>query len=154
MQEREYSIVASLIPELVELNIGARHSSLLTLLTWSSNPRILAIFQKSSSSTKCDCGGNRAPQALRVNSANQVWPCWRAGLSPPSDWSEGVRELCKLCGPWEACLFVCLYHRLFTPASTPMGMDFSVHGHLYSRRKGSHAPSSGRFDMHAENLSV
>ena len=52
------------------------------------------------------------------------------------------------------CLFVCLFfHRLFTPASTPKGEDFCVHCRFYSRIKGSSAPSSGRFDMHAENLS-
>ena len=42
------------------------------------------------------------------------------------------------------CLFVCFDHRLFTPASTPKGVDFCMHGRLYSRRKGSCAPSSGR----------
>ena len=43
------------------------------------------------------------------------------------------------------CLFVCFNHRLFTPASTPKGVDFCLHSRLYSRLKGSRAPSSGRF---------
>ena len=42
-------------------------------------------------------------------------------------------------------LFVCFDHRPFTPASTPKGMDFCVHVRLYSRLKGSRAPSSGSF---------
>ena len=41
-------------------------------------------------------------------------------------------------------MFVCFVHRLFTPASTPKGVDFCEHGHLYSRLKGSRAPSSRR----------
>ena len=49
---------------------------------------------------------------------------------------------------------VCFDHRLFTPASTPKVVDFCMHGRFYSRLKGSRAPSSGRFDMHAEDLSV
>ena len=52
------------------------------------------------------------------------------------------------------CLFVCFEHRLFTPASTPRELDFCVHGRFYSRLKGSRDPSSERFDMPAENLSV
>ena len=41
-----------------------------------------------------------------------------------------------------------------TPANTSKGVDFCMHGHLYSHLKGSRAPSSGIFYMHAENLSV
>ena len=41
-------------------------------------------------------------------------------------------------------LFVCFDRRLFTPASTLKGVDFRVHGRLYSRFKSSRAPSSGR----------
>ena len=40
--------------------------------------------------------------------------------------------------------FVCFDHRLFTPASTPNGVDFCVHGRLCSRLKGSCAPNSER----------
>ena len=40
--------------------------------------------------------------------------------------------------------FVCFDHRLFTSVTTPKGVDFCVHGRLYSRLKGSRAPSSGR----------
>ena len=47
--------------------------------------------------------------------------------------------------PWRVfCLYVCFDHRLFTPVSTPKGVDFCIHGCLYSRLKGSHAPSLGR----------
>ena len=42
------------------------------------------------------------------------------------------------------CLFVCFDHRVFTPASTPKGVDFCVHGPLYSRLKDSCAPTSGK----------
>ena len=45
------------------------------------------------------------------------------------------------------CLFVCFDHKLFTPASTPKVVDFCMHGRLYSRLKGSRAPSSGRLDL-------
>ena len=31
------------------------------------------------------------------------------------------------------CLFVCLVHRLFTPTSTPEGVDFCVHNRFCSR---------------------
>ena len=44
-------------------------------------------------------------------------------------------------------MFVCFDHRLFTPANTPKGVDFCVHVRLYSRLKGSHAPSSGRLEL-------
>ena len=51
------------------------------------------------------------------------------------------------------CLFVCLFRsQAITPTSTPKGVDFCVHGRLFSCLKGSRAPSSGRFDMRAENL--
>ena len=49
-------------------------------------------------------------------------------------------------------MFVCFVHRLFTPLSTPKGVDFCMHDCFYSCVKGSHAPSLGKFDMHAENL--
>ena len=51
-------------------------------------------------------------------------------------------------------MFVCFDHRLFTPASTPKGVDFCMHDRLHSFLKGSRAPFSGKFDMLAENLSV
>ena len=54
----------------------------------------------------------------------------------------------------DVCLFLCFDHRLFTPAITPKGVDFCVLGRLYFSLKGSRAPTSGKFDMHAENLSV
>ena len=36
--------------------------------------------------------------------------------------------------------FSIFIHRLFTPASTPKGVDFCMHDQFYSRFKGSHAP--------------
>ena len=50
------------------------------------------------------------------------------------------------------CLFVCFDHRLFTPASTPKGVDFCVHVHLYFRLKGSRASDFG--EVPAEYVSV
>ena len=44
---------------------------------------------------------------------------------------------------------VCFDHRLFTPASTPKGVDFCVHGRLYSHLKGSRAPPSGSSSIKA-----
>ena len=35
--------------------------------------------------------------------------------------------------------------------STPKGVDFCLHNRFYSCLQGSRAPSSGRFDMRAEN---
>ena len=45
--------------------------------------------------------------------------------------------------PVDGSMFVCFDRRLFTPESTPKGVDFCVHGRLYSRLKGSRAPTSG-----------
>ena len=44
-------------------------------------------------------------------------------------------------------LFVCFVHRLFTPASTPKGVDFCVHDRLYSRLKGSRAYPYSKFSI-------
>ena len=52
--------------------------------------------------------------------------------------------LLLLFDPGYVCLFVCFDHRLLTPASTSKAVDFCVHGRLYSRLKGSRAPTSGR----------
>ena len=44
-------------------------------------------------------------------------------------------------------IYICFFHRLFTPVSIPKGADFCMHNFFSFRHMGNHALSSGRTEL-------